>query len=218
MCIDSMFSKSRDSVYLVEQKLEHLEFINGESQDYFDKLDGLLNLLEQVGVHESDDEVKHILIRQLPAKYDVERRSTLAQPDGLTLEQVESIVRDAYARHETAKLRKPPAPKSAAQAPPPVPASQNPHALAVGTGDGFRQGTGGGYRQGGGGGGGSGGGSQQQQRQPDGVVYAPQQQPRRPQQFQQQQQTGTPATASVLEWRSRAFAAAAAVSAPPFCT
>ena len=101
--------------------------------------------MHAVEIKKSESDIVHIILRQLPERYDVVKRMILADPQ-LTRQRLENTIRSAYSQrkaHEIAKQW----PAMCASAEPPYP-----HALVVGRG----------FRNGGGAGG---GGMPRQQQQ-----------------------------------------------------
>ncbi|CAB1098118.1 unnamed protein product [Ectocarpus sp. CCAP 1310/34] len=109
---------------------------------FFSRVAQLETKLRAVGIAKSDQEVVQILVRQLPARYDVEKRTSLSKRD-LTRAELQDVVRGRYATLKASEMRE----RGSAALTPAV--SVNPHALVVGRGFGH------------GGNGGSGGGGGQ---------------------------------------------------------
>ena len=199
---DHILPRSEDETHLLRTKLETIPHYKGEDpQDFLARADNLLNTLSAAGEQVPENDVVRIIVRQLSSDYDVEKRSTLTQP-GLSRYEVEKIIRNSYARRKAGELRKTATSAPPASAPSPASVAQNnPHALALGTADGFRQGGRGGYgHQPGGGGGGMGAGrmargpppSQQQQQWSRGGWSSQQQRYGPPQQQQGSYGGGAP--------------------------
>ena len=132
-----------DELHLVRQYVEHVEYRGDEHPDkFFARLDGILHILSYAGEKKSEADVVRIIRRRLPDRlYGVEKRSTLTAA-GLSRDDVEEIVRGAFARGQSAKLL-----GSASSAATPVVSAPGPaaiaaspsHALAFGTGGDFRR-------------------------------------------------------------------------------
>ena len=154
---DQILPRSDDQYFLMKARLENVPNHRGEDpQDFFARVDSLLVMMSAAGIEIPEKEIVRTVVRQLSSDFDVEKRSTLTAP-GLSRYDVEKIIRDSYARRKAAELRK--SGGSASGSPAAPAATSNPHALAVGMSDGFRQGgRGGPGHQSGDGSGGMGGG------------------------------------------------------------
>ena len=177
---------------LLVQQLENVTMYPDEGpKTFFTRVDKLVNMMRRVGITKTEEQIVHIIFRQLSDEYIVQKAIIDANPAEYPRVRVEHLVRNAYANRKVKEVMQSNVPSPAAQ--------RNPHALAVG---GFRQGRGGGsggQRSGSGGFAGSGGRQQQRQwahgngqiQQQRSSGPCQQQQPYqqgRPQQQQQQQQ------------------------------
>ncbi|CAB1111647.1 unnamed protein product [Ectocarpus sp. CCAP 1310/34] len=176
---------------LLVAELEDITMSDDEDPKlFFSRVAQLETKLRAVGIAKSDQEVVQILVRQLPARYDVEKRTCLCKRDS-TRAELQDVVRGRYATLKASEMRE----RGSAASTPAV--SVNPHALVVGRGFGHGgnagSGGGGGQRRNGNNGDGRGqhwssGGGVVQQQQPQLQV----QQYRQPQQPQRQMQQSYP--------------------------
>ena len=125
-------------------QLEKLEKIgiqgNENSNLFFARAEGKLNVLSSLGIHTSDRGVTRILTRRLPSDvYDVEQRTSLLQPV-ITRSEMEEIVRTPHANRKTEELEERKIATVASMAPAPL---AGPHAFSVGGGFQGRYGGGG---------------------------------------------------------------------------
>ncbi|CAN0296239.1 unnamed protein product, partial [Scytosiphon promiscuus] len=143
---------SRAEVALMERELDMVRNYVGEDPKlFFVRVDKLKNALHHAGITKTEVEIVDIILRNLSSDYDVEKKSRLAEFN-LSRDQVERIVRKAYANRKVEELRNQLAPSSAKAAVQP-----DPHALLISGGHRRDGGGTGGFRRGGGGGGGGGG-------------------------------------------------------------
>ena len=106
---------------------------------FFARISRLETTMRAVGIEKSGSEIVHIILRQLPKRYDVVKTMTLADPH-LTRSRLENTIRSAYSQRKAHEIAKQ-GPAAGAPATPP-----NQHALVVGRGFGDG-GTGGGGGQ-----------------------------------------------------------------------
>ena len=179
-----------EKTLLVQQLENVIMYPDEDPKTFFTRVDKLVNMMRRVGITKTEEQIVHIIVRQLSDEYIVQKVIIDANPAEYPRVRVEHLVRNAYANRKVKEVMQSNVPSPAAQ--------RDPHALAVG---GFRQGRGGGssgQRSGSGGFAGNGGRHQQQQwahggqiQQQRSSVPWQQQQPYqqdRPQQQQQQQQ------------------------------
>ena len=122
---------------LLVQQLENVTMYPDEDpKTLFTRVDKLVNLMRRVGITKTEEQIVHIIVRQLSDEYIVQKEIIDANPAEYPRVRVEHLVRNAYASRKV---------KEVMQSNVPFPATQrDPHALAVG---GFRQGRGGGERR-----------------------------------------------------------------------
>ena len=137
------------SLYPVERHLlvAELEGVRDKDPNFsFDRNSRLETTMRAIGIKKSESEIVHIILRQLPERYNVVKIMTLADPQ-LTRSKLQNTIRSNYCQRKAHEIAKQ-GPAVGAPAEPP-----NPHALVVGRG----------FRDGGGVGGG-------RQRRDDGMV------------------------------------------------
>ena len=115
---------------LLVQQLENVTMYPDEDpKTLFTRVDKLGNMMRRVGITKTEEQIVHIIVRQLSDEYIVQKEIIDANP-------AEYLVRNAYASRKVKEVMQSNVPSPAAQ--------RDPHALAVG---GFRQGRGGGKRR-----------------------------------------------------------------------
>ena len=143
-------SSEAEKLFL-ERQLETVPNYGDEDPKLFlSRVDQLLTRLRSVNVHKTEQQIVHILVRNLSDHYEIEKRSRLDSPF-LRRQDVEHIVRASWATRKTRQLEQ----QSASGATP------NPHALVASGGFQTSRGGYGGPRRGGGRSSGSGRGIQQ---------------------------------------------------------
>ena len=143
-------SSEAEKLFL-ERQLETVSNYGDEDPKlFFSRVDQLLTRLRSVNVHKTEQQIVHILVRNLSDHYEIEKRSRLDSPF-LRRQDVEHIVRASWATRKTRQLEQ----QSASGATP------NPHALVASGGFQTSRGGYGGPRRGGGRSSGSGRGIQQ---------------------------------------------------------
>ena len=143
-------SSEAEKLFL-ERQLETVPNYGDEDpKPFFSRVDQLLTLLRSVNVHKTEQQIVHILVRNLSDHYEIEKRSRLDSPF-LRRQDVEHIVRASWATRKTRQLEQ----QSASGA------THNPHALVASGGFQTSRGGYGGPRRGGGRSSGSGLGIQQ---------------------------------------------------------
>ena len=143
-------SSEAEKLFL-ERQLETVPNYGDEDPKlFFSREDQLLTRLRSVNVHKTEQQIVHILVRNLSDHYEIEKRSRLDSPF-LRRQDVEHIVRASWATRKTRQLEQ----QSASGATP------NPHALVASGGFQTSRGGYGGPRRGGGRSSGSGRGIQQ---------------------------------------------------------
>ena len=136
---------------LFERQLETVpNYGDEDSKLFFSRVDQLLTRLRSVNVHKTEQQIVHILVRNLSDHYEIEKRSRL-DSHFLRRQDVEHIVRASWATRKTRQLEQ----RSASGVTP------NPHALVASGGFQTSRGGYGGPRRGGGRSSGSGRGIQQ---------------------------------------------------------
>ena len=143
-------SSEAEKLFL-ERQLETVPNYGDEDpKRFFSRVDQLLSRLRSVNVHKTEQQIVHILVRNLSDHYEIEKLSRL---DSLFLrrQDVEHIVRASWATRKTRQLEQ----RSASGATP------NPHAIVASGGFQTSRGGYGGPRRGGGRSSGSGRGIQQ---------------------------------------------------------
>ena len=142
-------SSEAEKLFL-ERQLETVPNYGDEDPKlFFSRVDQLLTRLRSVNVHKTEQQIVHILVRNLSNHYEIEKRSRLDSPF-LRRQDVEHIVRASWATRKTRQLEQ----QSASGATP------NPHALVASGGFQTSRGGYGGPRRGGGRSSGSGRGIQ----------------------------------------------------------
>ena len=125
---------------LFERQLETVpNYGDEDSKLFFSRVDQLLTRLRSVNVHKTEQQIVHILVRNLSDHYEIEKRSRLDSPF-LRRQDVEHIVRASWATRKTRQLEQ----RSASGVTP------NPHALVASGGFQTSRGGYGGPRRGGG--------------------------------------------------------------------
>ena len=141
--------------HLLRRQLETLHMEAGTDPKLFlaDILSREMNL-KAIGVEIPEAEMVQLILRQLSDDFDVEKRTIIVSDPDISRADLEQRINASYSVRKANSLGK----RSTAAAPAASTASaaqSNPHALAVGQGDGFRQGGRGGSGRHPGGGGGS---------------------------------------------------------------
>ncbi|CAB1096164.1 unnamed protein product [Ectocarpus sp. CCAP 1310/34] len=126
---------------LLVAELDNVPMKDDEYPKLFSRVAQLETKLRAVGIAKSEQEDVQILVRRLPARYDVEKRPSLSKRD-VTRAELQDVVRGRYATLKASEMRE----RGSAAATPAV--SANPHALVVGRG--FGHGGDGGSEGGGG--------------------------------------------------------------------
>ena len=135
----------------LERQLETVpNYVDEDPKLFFSRVDQLLTRLRSVNVHKTEQQIVHILVRNLSDHYEIEKRSRLDSPF-LRRQDVEHIVRASWATRKTRQLEQ----QSASGATP------NPHEPVASGGFQNSRGGYGGPRRGGGRSSGSGRGIQQ---------------------------------------------------------
>ena len=169
---------------LLVQQLENVTMYPDEDPKMFiTRVDKLVNMMRRVGITKTEEQIVHIIVRQLWDEYIVQKAIIDANPAEYPRVRVEPLVRNAYANRKV---------KEVMQSNVPSPATQrDPKALTVG---GFRQGRegGSGGQRSGSGGFGANGGRQQQRQWAHGNDQIQQQRSSGPWQQQQPYQQGRP--------------------------
>ncbi|CAM9753490.1 unnamed protein product, partial [Pylaiella littoralis] len=123
---DWCLPKIKAEKFLLSQQFDTFEFKEGEDPRIgFAAFAQLEATMRACGCEKSEEDTVHVLLRQLPDSYDMEKRGQLAIPN-LTRSFLESVVRSSYATRKANALAK----QRLAAAAPAV--TSNPHALAVG--------------------------------------------------------------------------------------
>ena len=142
---------SEAETLFVESQLETVPNYGDEDpKPFFSRVDQLLTRLRSVNAHRTEQQIVHILVRNLSDHSEIEKRSRLDSPF-LRRQDVEHIVRASWANCKTRQLEQ----RSASGVTP------NPHALVASGGFQTSRGGYGGPRRGGGRSSGSGRGIQQ---------------------------------------------------------
>ena len=118
---------------LLLQQLENVKMYPDEDpKTFFTRVDKLVNMMRRVGITKTEEQIVHIIVRQLSDEYIVQKAIIDANPAKYPRVRVEHLVRNAYANRNVKEVMQSNIPSPAAR--------RDPHALAVG---GFRQGRGG---------------------------------------------------------------------------
>ena len=129
-----MLPVSEAKKILLVQQLESVTMYPDEDpKTFFTRVDKLVNMMRRVGITKTEEQIVHIIVRQLSDEYIVQKAINDANPAEYPRVRVEHLVHNAYANRKVNEVMQSNVPSPAAQ--------RNPHALAVG---GFRQGRGGG--------------------------------------------------------------------------
>ena len=144
-----------EKIILVQQLENVTMYPDEDPKTFFTRVDKLVNMMRRVGITKTEEQIVHIIVRQLSDEYIVQQTIIDANLAEYPRLRVEHLVRHAYVNRKVKEVMQSNVPSPAAQ--------RDPHAFAVG---GFRQGRGGGS----GGqrsdpGGFAGNGGRQQQRQ-----------------------------------------------------
>ena len=119
---------------LLAQQLENVTMYPDEDpKTFFTRVDKLVNMMRRVGITKTEEQIVHVIVRQLSDEYMVQKAIIDANPAEYPRVRVEHLVRNAYVNRKVKEVMQSNVPSLAAQ--------RDPHALAVG---GFRQGRGGG--------------------------------------------------------------------------
>ena len=119
---------------LLSQQLENVTMYPDEDpKTFFTRVDKLVNMMRRVGDTKTEEQIVHIIVRQLSDEYIVRKAIIDANPAKYPRVRLEHLVRNAYANRKVEEVMQSNVPSPAAQ--------RDPYALAVG---GFRQGRGGG--------------------------------------------------------------------------
>ena len=132
-------SSSETEKLFLERQLETVPNYEDEDPIFFSRVDQLLTRLRSVNVHKTEQQIVHILARNLSDHYEIEKRSRL-DSHFLRRQDVEHIVRASRATRKTRQLEQ----RSASGVTP------NPHALVASGGFQISRGGYGGPRRGGG--------------------------------------------------------------------
>ena len=152
--------------HLLVAELEGVQFMGDESPNFFfARISRLETTMRAVGIKKSESDIVHIILRQLPERYDIVKIMTLADPQH-TRSRLENTIRSACYKRKAHGIAKQ-WPAVGVPAEPPNP-HITPHALVVGRG----------FRDGGAVGGGG-------QRRDDGMVSRDGGMPRQQQQLQE---------------------------------
>ena len=169
---------------LLVQQLENVTMYPDEDpKTFLTRVDKLVNMMRRVGIAKTEEQIVHIIVRQLSDEHVVQKAIIDANSAEYPRVRVEHLVRSAYANRKVKEVMQSNGLSPAAQ--------RDPHALAVG---GFRQGRrgrSGGQRSGSGGFAGN-GGRQQQRHWAHGNGQIQQQRSSGPWQQQQPYQQGRP--------------------------
>ena len=114
---------------LLEAQFTNIEYPPGGSpQQFYARIDSVLNKLKLVGVTKTEQQIIDVLMDRLPDRFRMEKVVLRAHPH-LTRKFVESTIGDAYAAQRKEEIL-----KSSTQSAAPVAqaAPQDPHALFVG--------------------------------------------------------------------------------------
>ena len=119
---------------LLVQQLENVTMYPDEDpKTFFTRNDKLVNMMRRVGITKTEEQIVHIIARQLSDEYIVQKAIIDANPAEYPRVRAEHLVRNAYANRKVKEVMQSDVPSPAAQ--------RDSHALAIG---GFRQGRGGG--------------------------------------------------------------------------
>ena len=133
-------SSSEAETLFLESQLETVPNYGDEDPKlFFSRVDQLLTRLRSVNAHKTEQQIVHILVRNLSDHYEIEKRSRLDSPF-LRRQDVEHIVRASWATCKTRQLEQ----RSTSGVTP------NPHALVASAGFQTSRGGYGGPRRGGG--------------------------------------------------------------------
>ena len=96
-------SSEAEKLFL-ERQLETVPNYGDEDPElFFSRVDQLLTRLRSVNVHKTEQQIVHILVRNLSDHYEIEKRSRLDSPF-LRRQDVEHIVRASWATRKTRQL------------------------------------------------------------------------------------------------------------------
>ena len=118
--------------HLLVAELEGVQFMGDEDPKFFfARIFRLETTMRAVGIEKSESEIIHIILHQLPERYDVVKTMTLPDPQ-LTRQRTENTIHSAYSQRKAHKIAK----QGPAAGTPAEPL--NPHALIVGRGFEYR--------------------------------------------------------------------------------
>ena len=110
------------------QQLENVTMYPDEDpKTFFTRVDNLVNMMHRVGITKTQEQIVHIIVRQLSDEYIVQKAIIDANPAEYPRVRVEHLVRNAYANRKVKEVMQSNVPSPVAQ--------RDPYALAVG---GFR--------------------------------------------------------------------------------
>ena len=115
---------------LLVQQLENVTMYPDEDpKRFFTSVDKLVNMMRRAEMTKTEEQIVHIIVRQLSDEYIVQKAIIDANPAEYPRVRVEHLVPNTYANCKVKEVMQSNFPSPAAQ--------RDPHALAVG---GFRQG------------------------------------------------------------------------------